>query len=466
MKPNIILFVTDDHGQWANSTYGNKDVHTPSLDFLAENGIVMENAFTPTPVCSPSRACIYTGRISSQHGVHDYLGSGVEDEFDKYPWMKNEKLISQILHDDGYHTGFCGKWHLGSESNPKGDFDYIFTIGPKYPVFHGGEWTYFENGEEIKLNGFKTDVITDKAVQFIREHDSKFDKPFFLIVGYTSTHSPWEGQPEELVDIYRKKDIDTSFQDTFYPFGIQNLESTFETRNNPREALCQYYAGVSHIDEGIGRIINEIYSSGQEKDTLTIYTSDHGQNCGHHGIWGKSNGTLPLNMVEESIRVPLIISYPGNTLYPQRRIEFVDHTDLFQTLVDFTGITLDPDLMKSRNYPGRSYYHLLVNDIPIPHWRDFQCCEYGDVRMVRDNRYKLVMRYPCGPNELFDLTRNPQEDINFFDDADYEQISYKLSMQLNGYYSKYQDPEKSGLRVKELRKHNEDESWRDPRNLH
>lgn len=464
-KPNIILFVTDDHGQWANSTYGNKDIYTPTLDFLASRGIVMENAFTPTPVCSPSRACIYTGRISSQHGIHDYLGSGDNDEFDRYPWMKDEKLLPEILHDDGYLTGFCGKWHLGNERNPKGNFDYIFSIGSKYPVYHSGEWIYFENGKEKKFNTFKTDIITDKAVQFIRDHNKEMSKPFFLLIGYTATHSPWEGQPERLVNAYRKRNIDTSFQSNFYPFGIQNLESTFETRRNPHEALCQYYAGVSHIDEGVGRIINEIYSAGQENNTMVIYTSDHGLNCGHHGIWGKSNGTLPLNMVEESIRVPLIISYPGNTLYPQRRVEFVDHTDLFQTIIDFAEISLDAEFIEKQNYPGRSYYHLLVNDKPILHWRDFQCCEYGDVRMIRDSRYKLVLRYPNGPNELFDLIENPCENINYFNHDEYEEISYKLSMQLERFFSKYENPKNSGLKVKELPKYNASESWRDPRNL-
>jgi len=464
-RPNVILFLTDDHGQWANSAYGNKDVHTPSLDFLATKGAVMDNAFTPTPVCSPSRACLLTGRISSQHGLHDYLSSGMP-EVDNYPWMDDEKLLPEILHKQGYTTALCGKWHLGKESNPQGGFDYTFSTGPKYPSLHGGDHEYFENGKEVSYSGYKTDVITDKSIDFIRNNSGKGEQPFLLIVGYVSTHHPWEGQPERFADFYRKKNLDTSFQESSYPFGIQNLESTFETRNNPKEALAQYYAGVEHIDEGVGRIIDEIYSAGMESETLIIYTSDHGLNCGHHGIWGKGNGTLPLNMVEESIRVPLYISYPGQVSFPRRRSEFVDHTDLFQTILDLAEIELENKDLKTRNYPGRSFSHTLIDDIPKTHWRDFQCCEYGDVRMIRDHKYKLIERYPDGPCEFFDLISNPEENINLFDRVEYQVIIQELSQELKKFYSTYEDEVKNGLNVKELPIHNSGESWRDPRNLH
>jgi len=464
-KPNIILFITDDHGQWANSAYGNKDVHTPSLDFLANKGAVMENAFTPTPVCSPSRACLLTGRISSQHGIHDYLSSGMP-EVDNYPWLVDEVLLPEILHKQGYSTALCGKWHLGNESNPQGGFDYTFSTGGKYPSLHGGDHDYFENGEKVEFSGYQTDVITDKSIQFMRNHSGKGEKPFLLLVDYVSTHHPWEGQPERLVDVYRKKKLDTSFQESSFPFGIQNLESTFETRNNPEEALAQFYAGVEHIDEGVGRIIDEIYSAKKESETLIIYTSDHGLNCGHHGIWGKGNGTLPLNMVEETIRIPLFISYPGHVSFPRRRSEFVDHTDLFQTILELVKVKLDEKDLKTRNSPGRSFSHMLVDDRPKKQWRDFQCCEYGDVRMIRDHKHKLVKRYPDGPCEFFDLISNPEEDINLYGDVEYQAMIQKMSQEMDKFYSTYEDEVKSGLNVKKLPIHNQGESWRDPRNLH
>ena len=464
-KPNIILFLTDDHGQWANGAYGNQDVRTPTLDYLAANGALMENAYTPTPVCSPGRACLLTGRISSQHGLHDYLASGASPEIANHPWMGEEILLSQILQAHGYKTGLSGKWHLGGENYPQADFDYTFTYGLGYPIYHQGDRTFYENGKPEDKTGFMTELLTDKAIEFIR-NEAPQEQPFFLTVGYIGTHSYWSDHPERLVEYYRKQDLDTSFQDSIYSFGIQNLESTFDSREDPREALAQYYAAVTHIDENVGRILDEVQALGLGEDTLIIYTSDHGLNCGHHNIWGKGNGTLPLNLVEESVRVPLILYHPDAIMHPQRRVEFVDHTDLFQTILDFTSIELDEKKRDERNYPGRSYHSRLVNDVPTGDWRGFQCCEYGDVRMIRDHRYKLVRCYPDGPNHLFDLEKDPRETTDLFNETDLKPVVDRLTTQLNAFYDKYADAVKSGLNVKKLPRHNTSESWRDPRNLH
>ena len=104
------------------------------------------------------------------------------------------------------------------------------------------------------------------------------------------------------------------------------------TRLDPREALAQYFAAVSHIDEAIGRLLDELDALQLREQTLVVFTSDHGLCCGHHGLWGKGNATLPLNMLEESIRVPLIFNQPRDLFAKQRRSEFVDHLDLFQTI--------------------------------------------------------------------------------------------------------------------------------------
>ncbi len=111
---------------------------------------------------------------------------------------------------------------------------------------------------------------------------------------------------------------------------------------------------MTQIDEGVGQILDELEALGMLEDTLIIYTSDHGLNCGQHGIWGKGNGTLPLNMVEESVRIPMILNHPSHFFAKQRRPEFVDHTDLFQTILDYAGIPLEPSFRSGKNYPGRS----------------------------------------------------------------------------------------------------------------
>ncbi len=462
--PNILLFLTDDHAQWANGLYGNQEIVTPNLDYLGESGVVMENAYTPTPVCSPGRACLLTGRLSSQHGIHDYLGSAPDVNIDSYPWLDGEKLLSDICHDHGYATGLSGKWHLGSEAAPDAGFDFTFCNGPQYPFSHSGRRTFYKNGQPVDIPGYKTRIITDHALKFLRQRNTK--KPFYLQVGYIATHNPWEGHPERLVSHYRRCSFDELPSGESYPFGIQNLESTFAYRFNQHESRAQYYAAVSQIDEGVGRILDELEALGLSENTIVIYTSDHGLNCGHHGIWGKGNGTLPLNLLEESIRVPLMIRYPEHLFGQQRRVEMVDHTDLFQTILDLAGIILSSDQKERGNYPGQSFAPVLTNKHPLLPWRNHQICEYGDVRMIRDHRYKLVRRYPDGPNEFFDLHKDPREVVNLYDETRYQTRIATLTDTLDDFFKAYADPIKNGLNVKDLPIHNSSEAWRDPRNLH
>ena len=130
---NIIIILNEDHGQWALSSYGNRDVNTPTLDYLARTGVQMENAFTPIPVCSPSRACLLTGRYPSQHGMHDYLANQ-DDEVENNPWLENEIFLSQLLANAGYQVALSGKWHLGNDHLPQAGFEYWFTHSHHYDV--------------------------------------------------------------------------------------------------------------------------------------------------------------------------------------------------------------------------------------------------------------------------------------------------------------------------------------------
>ena len=453
---HIILIVNDDLAQWVPGCYGNREIHTPTLDYLAETGVLMKNAFTPTPVCSPARACLLTGRLASQHGIHDYLSSTIP-EIHHRQWLHDELSLAQLLAEAGYQTAHCGKWHLGNDDQPQAGFDYWFSGVGDYPAEHGGDHRFSLNGTLQTMPGQRTKVITDKAICFLQRRD--VTAPYFMHIGYFGTHNPWRGHPERLVAGYRGNDFDGLLNQDSYPFGKQNLESTMPTRQNPREALAQYFAAVSHIDEAIGRLIDELEALHLREQTLIIFTSDHGLCCGHHGLWGKGNATLPLNMLEESIRVPMIFNHPARLYSQQRRSEFVDHLDLFQTIADYAAI--GDRLVADRNYPGRSFLPLLDNSAPLQNWRRVQFGEYGNLRMIRTGRYKLVRRYDDdAPCELFDLRDDPTEMRNLVDDADHQTIVNHLTQQLDHYFECYQDPLKSGLRVKQLPQHNLTEAWR------
>lgn len=452
---NIIVIFNDDHGQWALPSYGNQELRTPTLDYLARTGVQMDNAFTPIPVCSPARACFLTGRLASQHGIHDYLASN-DETISQHTWLGQETTLPEILSQNGYQTGLCGKWHLGHDDIPQPGFDYWFSLTGDYPVDHGGSHRYSDNGRILRLHGYKTQIITDRAVEFLRGLDG--NRPFFLFIGYTATHSPWTDHPPRLLEQYGNCTFADIPRDVTYPFGRQNLESTFPTRTNPREALAQYYAAVSQLDEACGRLLDELEALNLRENTLLVYTSDHGLCCGHHGIWGKGNGTLPLNMVEEALRIPMIFNQPGRLFQSQRRREFVDHLDLFQTLLAYAGIPVEAE--GENFYPGRSFCPWLDNSSSIPDWRQVQFGEYGHLRMIRTATHKLVRRYPDGPCELFDLRSDPRETINLFDDPAHQILVQDMTTQIEAYFSRYEDPEKSGLRVQELPRHNLTEAWR------
>jgi len=448
-QPNILLFVTDDHGQWAGGPYGNREVITPNLDRLAASGVVMENAFTPTPVCSPARASLLTGLTPSQHGVHDYIATA----FDRQPWLAEERTLPQLLQEAGYRTGLAGKWHAGNEDAPAPGFSSWFSVGSAYPLLHEGTREFCNQGRMETFSGCTDDIIANKAVKFVTASD---DRPFFLLVGLTATHGPWSGHPQRLAALYR----DAAFVDIpvneSYPFGGQALESLSVDRGREREAQVQYYAAVSHVDENVGRLLEAVDQAGRLNNTLAVYTSDHGLSCGHHGIWGKGNGTRPLNMVEESIRVPLILSWPGVLPAGRRREELVDHLDLFRTLAE-KG---EAKLPSGADYAGRSMRPLLLEPEEGGSWRDVQFGEYGTVRMARTRRYKLVHRHPSGPHELFDLETDPRESRSLFDSASHRAVSSELLRLMERHFSRYARADRNGTLGAALPRHNMTEAWR------
>jgi arylsulfatase A-like enzyme len=454
MRPNILLIQTDDHAQWANGCYGNSEIRTPSLDYLAATGVRMANAFTPIPVCSPARACLMTGRLPSQHGMHDFLADGAPD-VKAVEWLKGEITLAQFLHEAGYVTGHSGKWHQGRPEVRQPGFDYWYSTSMPVSRPSGFDSPWPPPADRIG-RVYNRHAITDHAVDFMRQRPE--DQPFFLFVGYIATHSPWTDHPERLVRHYRTSTFRDIPDDEMYPFGRLNSEALFPTRNDRREALAQYYASVTEIDEQVGRLLDELDTQQLVENTLVIYTSDHGLNTSHHGLWGKGNATRPYNMLEESIRVPMILNHPGALFGGQVRGEMVTHCDLFETILEHAEVTIEAGLREQRRYPGRSFRAHCRGDAREG-WADHVFGEYGDLRMVRTRRHKLILRYPGEP-ELFDLERDPRETENRADDPAYAAIVADLSARIQDYFSRYEDPINSGLRVRELPRHNLDEAWR------
>ena len=224
--------------------------------------------------------------------------------------------------------------------------------------------------------------------------------------------------------------------------------------DDSQETRAQYYAAVSMIDEGVGALLDELDAQQESDNTLVVYTSDHGLNLGHHGIWGKGNGSQPLNMLDESIRVPLICKLPGIIPAGVRRDEFVTHCDLHLTLLDFAGALPDDP----SDFPGRSFRSILQGE--EADWRDRYFGEYGPTRAIRDRHYKLVKRYAGGENLLHDMLGDPRETVNLIDDPAQQNRVARMTRQLDEFFAQYEAPEHRGTLGDQLPPHNRREAWR------
>lgn len=435
-KPNILFILSDDHGVWANGCYGNHEIITPNIDNLAERGTRFENFFCVSPVCSPARASILTGRIPSQHGIHDYLcdGNGYENQ-ESIEFLEGQRGYTDFLNEHGYQCALSGKWHMGDSFRPQKGFSFWYCHQKGGGPYYGAPMV--RDGKAVTEERYITDVITDEALRFLDIRDKS--RPFYLSVHYTAPHSLWiDNHPEEYVKLYEDCAFETCPQGEPHPWALTDIMPGY---TNPRENLKGYFAAVTAMDYNIGRLIKRLEDEGILEDTLIIFTGDNGMNCGHHGIWGKGNGTFPMNMYDYSVKVPFIISHPG--VLPEGKVcdELFSAYDIMPTLLDYLGIE-NPEADK---LPGRSFLPLLkgetMDEKPVMVFD-----EYGPVRMIRTKEYKYIHRYVYGPNEFYDLKTDPNEDNNLIDHPEYQDIIGEMKRKMDTWFNKYVDPEIDGAR--------------------
>jgi arylsulfatase A-like enzyme len=432
-KPNVLFILSDDQGPWAAGCYGNPEIRTPNIDRLAATGMRFENFFVATPVCSPSRATLLTGRIPSQHGVHDWISGGnVEPGAIRY--LAGEQAHTDVMARHGWTCGISGKWHLGDSQIPQCGFTdwYVHQSG-------GGDYNaapMVRDGHLVTETRYITDVITDEALAMLDRYAAE-DLPFYLSVHYTAPHSPWTGHPEAIVQSYDDCPFESCPQEPTHPWA------TSLTHNNlgKRESLKGYFAAVTAMDAGIGRIIDALEANGLRENTLVIFLSDNGFSCGHHGFWGKGNGTHPRNMYENSIRVPAVFSHPG--VIPQSQVTnaMMSAYDLMPTLLEYLDLPIPTEV----NSPGTSF-------APGLRGRAFDCSdhvvvfdEYGPVRMIRTRDWKYVYRHAEGPDELFDLRNDPDERANLAAEPDQRRRIRELKAAMDEWFVRYVVPSRDGL---------------------
>ncbi|MCZ8510986.1 sulfatase-like hydrolase/transferase [Paenibacillus filicis] len=453
-KSNIVFILVDDMGSWALGSAGNSEIRTPHLDKLAAEGTRFDHFFCTSPVCSPARASIMTGRIPSQHGVHDWIRSGnvnrgelneevrthlvFADERTAVDYLAGQPTYTELLAEAGYTCALSGKWHLGNNAVPRKGFERWFSIAR-------GGCSYMkpdivQDGEVKIVNEYVTDLITDHALQFLDELGRQ-ESPFYLSVHYTAPHSPWNRSehPESYVAMYDDCPFESVPELTPHPNQIRTAPHGEGERR--KELLRGYYASITAMDDGIGKIMDMLEERGLREQTLVVFMGDNGMNMGHHGVWGKGNGTFPLNMYDTSVMVPAIFSQPG--VIPAGRImsELLSQYDVFPTLLDYVGLS-NPE---QDRLPGRSFGDLLRGETGAGREDIVIYDEYGPVRMIRTQDWKYVHRYPYGPHELYDLRNDPNEDANRVDDSECQEVLEALRFRLGEWFGKYVIPGKDGI---------------------
>ncbi|MGH2368870.1 MAG: sulfatase-like hydrolase/transferase [Chloroflexota bacterium] len=442
-RPNIVVILTDDQGPWAMGCTGNPEIRTPNLDRLAASGIRLDNLFCASPVCSPARASLLTGRIPSSHGVHDWIRDGNGGEQKAVAYLAGLTAYTDILTAAGYRCGISGKWHLGDSPRPQKGFDFWYVHqkggGPYYNA------PMIRDGRLINEPGYVTDRITDEALRYIdacAAGATSGERPFYLSVHYTAPHSPWiNNHPPAIVDSYEDCPFATCPQEPPHPWAIRTAPNGVGQER--REQLKGYFAAVAAMDANVGRILDRLEALGVREQTLIFFTSDNGFNCGHHGIWGKGNGTFPQNMYDTSVKVPGIISQPGHLPAGVVSDALVSHYDFVPTLLESAGLS-HPE---AATLPGQSLAPLLRGDAVTGARSSVVVFdEYGPVRMVRTKEWKYVHRYPYGPHELYHLADDPDERANLVDDPARQAVREEMKARLDEWFVRYADPRRDGIR--------------------
>jgi choline-sulfatase len=436
-RPNVLFILSDDQGEWAMGCSGNPDIRTPALDAIAAAGIRFTHFFCTSPVCSPARASIMTGQIPSQHGVHDWIRDGNMGDR-RVDYLRHHELVTDRLADAGYRCGLVGKWHLGASDVPRRGYVRWFAHQSGMSPYYDAPMV--DEDRPCKVPEYLTDVLTDEGIAFLRRESTRAE-PFWLSLNYTAPHYPWiDSHPRAYTDLYADCAFVACPQESPHPWSATGNPATDEGHARPRESLTGYYAAMTAMDDGIGRVVAEVDRLGLRDSTLVIFMSDNGMNCGHHGIWGKGNGTRPQNMYDTSVKVPCLFAQPGRIRAGQVSDALLSGYDVFPTLLHYVNVTAEPDTRK----PGRSFADLLDSRVSERDDAVVVYDEYGPVRMVRTHEWKYVHRYPDGPHELYQLSRDPGERRNLVEDPAATQVRDGLRARLDDWFARYVDPAQDG----------------------
>lgn len=410
-KPNIIFILADDLGYGDLSCQGGKDIRTPHIDRLFDNGVRFTNFYANSTVSSPTRASLMTGRYPDMVGVPGVIRTHKEDSWGYL--LPQAVTLPALLKKAGYQTALIGKWHLGLEApnipNLRGfDFFHGF-LGDMMDDY----WTHRRHGmnymrlneNEIDPKGHATDIFSDWAIDYISKKAHE-DAPFFLYLAYNAPHFPIQPPPEWLEKVKaREKGID--------------------------EKRAKNVALVEHLDEGIGRVLEALDKNGIYENTIIIFSSDNGG----HLPSGASNGYLrggKQDMYEGGIKVPTCMVWKEKIKsgYTSDRLSLT--MDFFPTICDIAGITISheidgltilPDILRKDQSSNERTVYFMRREGGI----------YGGLcyYAVRKGNYKLLQNTPYENLQLFNIHSDPLEKVPLNTDSEqFKNLKFELSQHI------------------------------------
>jgi len=325
-KPNIILITSDQLRPYELGCYGGKEIATPNIDRLAARGTVWETAISNFPVCMPARSIMMSGQMNrtATGGKTNVSHGGRPGDFTmpEYPYPGRPHLkdpaLPELLRGAGYHTAAIGKWHIHSWPDDIGFDSYLI---PRVHHAHSAQ-TYTRNGgPEFCAPGYSVDLEAGEAETFLIDN-ARSEKPFFLYYNISPPHCPVADVPEEFLRLYdpdkltlRENTDEAAIEDKDYWYKVYRWDFRYYSHRLPhtmelpegydlRALAAEYFGAVTWMDRAVGRILNAVAAAGLEEDTLVVFTADHGENLGSHGLVQKGTEN------DESICIPLVMAGP------------------------------------------------------------------------------------------------------------------------------------------------------------
>ncbi len=438
-QPNVIVIVADDLG-WADVGYHGGDIDTPSLDRLAAEGVQLHRFYT-TPICSPTRAALMTGRNPMRLGI----GYGVILPWDNNGVHPTERFLPEAFLDAGYQTAMVGKWHLGHAQqtyhpNNRGFehfYGHLHTEVGYYPPFANmGGKDFQRNGVSIEEEGYETFLLAEEVSRYIRERDQS--KPFFIYMPFLAPHTPLDA-PRELQDKYR--DINTDLP----PARSQQTDFTrrMATLTMRPSARPMYAAVVDAMDQGIGQVLTTLEEQQLADNTIVLFFSDNGGAA--YSVGGANNAPLrggKGEVFEGGIRVVASMRWPARLSGGAKMDQIMTVMDVFPTLMEAAGLAPGPHLPWDGNslWPAisagarapREDYVFFASETPI----------YGHFNLtVFDEEWKLVQEVEQDQlsttvtSHLFNIGDDPNEYNNLA--AEHPQVVAELAEQINAWRALY-----------------------------